>query len=458
MLRFVLRSVTYLLVIVLCVGAVGGFGLLFSQKDFWANYRQEPLPSLQGLEKPQHDPQKPTVAILLGNESTEGLDFTIPYQLFSMTGAYNVYAVAADNQVKTLTGGLEIVPHYSFAELDELLGKSADIITIPYMTMFDSASYVPVKNWILQHQDTTLLSICAGAENLAVTGLLDGKTSATHWQTMPVLTKNYPQVNWVQNQRYVTNNNGKIVTSAGISSGIDAVLYVISKKLGEPVAENIAKELHYPSYQFVKNPTVEPFAMDIRYSTYMLNNAFQWNKNQVGILLYNGVEEMAVASVFDIYSDTGTAKVLSVTQTDQPIVTKYGLHLIARHNMSSPPAVDKMIVPGTQANTLAVEEAKIWQEKGNGQPLRYVHNDPNRFIFELMLEDLAKQEDLLTAQHAVKRLEFRANDFHLEGNPIPFETYGVFLITLAGAILIAVFVDKWIFRRKIAKHGVQHST
>jgi len=75
-----------------------------------------------------------------------------------------------------------------------------------------------------------------------------------------------------------------------------------------------------------------------------------------------------------------------------------------------------------------------------------------------MLEDLAKQEDLLTAQHAVKRLEFRANDFHLEGNPIPFETYGVFLITLAGAILIAVFVDKWIFRRKIAKHGVQHST
>ncbi|WP_019119508.1 DJ-1/PfpI family protein [Brevibacillus massiliensis] len=449
MLRFLLRSAVYVLSLILVAGGVGAFGYLSSQKQFWLSVRNEPIPSLQGVEKPVHDPNKPTVAVLLGNENTEGLDFTIPYQIFSMTGAYNVYAVAADNQVKSLTGGLDVVPHYSFAELDAVLGKSPDIITIPYMTMFDAKSFQPVREWILKHKETTLVSICAGADNLAATGLLDGKLGATHWQTMPVLTRKYPEVNWTQDQRYVVNDGGKMVSSAGISSGIDAVLHVISEQLGEPMAEKIAKELNYPSYPFVKNPKVEPFQLDFRYSTYMLNNAFHWNKTEAGVLLYNGVEEMAVASVFDIYSDSGTTRVHSISSTDQPIVTKHGLTLLPRYTMSNLPKLDKMIVPGTQAKTLAASEIKTWGEKGNGKELQFVHSDPNRFLFELQLEDLAKQEDILTAAHAVKRLEFRANDFQLEGKPFPLETYGELLLTLAGSLLIAFFIDRrFISKRK----------
>jgi AraC family transcriptional regulator, transcriptional activator FtrA len=148
MLRFLLRIAVYLSVVVVLMGGVIASGYLSSQKAFWGSVRQEPVPSLQGVQKPQHDPNKPTVVVLLGNENTEGLDFMIPYQLFSMTGAYNVYAVAEDNQVRSLTGGLDVVPHYSFKEMDELLGKSADIIAIPYMTMRDPKSYEPVRKWI----------------------------------------------------------------------------------------------------------------------------------------------------------------------------------------------------------------------------------------------------------------------------------------------------------------------
>lgn len=448
--RFVLRLVVYFAVIILFVGGIGTFGFLQSQKQFWASVRQEPVPSLQGWEKPEHDPNKPTVAILLGNENTEGLDFTIPYQLFSMTGAYNVYAVAADNQVRSLTGGLDVLPHYSFQELDELLGKSADIITIPYMTRLDPESYRPVRDWILKHKDATLLSICAGAENLAATGLLNGKTAATHWQTMPVLTKLFPEVNWVQDYRYVINDGGSMITSAGISSGIDAVLYVISQQLGEPVAEKIAKDLNYPSYHFVANPKQEPFAVDIRYVTYILNNAFQWNKKEAGVLLYDGVEEIALASVFDIYGDTGTTRVRSIASSDQPVTTKHGLTLLSRHTMSTLPALDKMIVPGTQAKSLAVEEINLWNEQGNGMELQFVHS-PHRFLFEAQLEDLAKEEDLLTAKHAVKRLEFRANDFHLEGKPFSLETYGALLLTLIGSVLIASAIDRRFIRKREAQ-------
>ncbi|MDH4618983.1 DJ-1/PfpI family protein [Brevibacillus sp. AY1] len=446
--KFLLRSVVYAMIIILLVGGIGVSGLVYSQGLFWGSIRQEPVPSLEGIQKPVHDPNKPTVAVLLGNEATESMDFTIPYQLLSMTGAYNVYAVAEDNQVRSLTGGVDIVPHYSFAELDALLGKSADIIAIPFMMTQDAQKFEPIREWIQKHKDTTLLSICAGSGNLAATGLLDGKTVTTHWQTVADLIRLYPNVNWVTDRRYITNDEGKIISSAGVSSGIDATLYVISQQLGEPMAEKIAKDLNYPSYDFVKNPKVEPFSIDMKYSTYILNNAFQWNKTKAGMLLYNGVEEMAIASVLDIYSDTGTTRILSATSAGQPVVSKHGLNLLPRYEWATLPALDKMIVPGTQATTLATDEIEGWKEIGNGLEPLLVHSDPNRFIFEAQFEDLAKQEDLLTALHAVKRLEFRAENYQLEGNALPYETYGNLLLTLIGAIGIAWYTDRRFILKK----------
>jgi AraC family transcriptional activator FtrA len=451
MLKRVFRSIVFVVIVAMIVGGVGITGFANSQKQFWMALREQPLPSLDGIKKPEHDSKKPTVAVLLGNEITEGLDFTIPYQIFSMTEAYNVYAVAADNEVRSLSGGVDVVPHYSFEELDHLLRGSDDIIVIPYMTG-NSSQIAPIRDYILKHKDTTLLSICAGAGILASTGLLNGKIGATHWQTMPTLIKDYPEVNWLEDRRYVTNDNGRMISSAGISSGIDASLYVISQKLGEQVAANIAERLNYPSYQFVANPEVDPYDMDFKYSTYVLNNMFRWVKAKAGVLLYNGIEEMAVASVFDIYSDTGTTRVLPITSTEQPITTKYGLNLIARHTLSHPPQVDKLIVPGAKAQSLATKELQTWDEKRNGIAPQFVHHDANRFIFEVQLEDLAKQEDLLTAKHAVKRLEFRATDIHLIGQPVPYQTYSTMLITVIFSIIIALLVDgKWMARRKPGK-------
>ncbi|MCI3921182.1 DJ-1/PfpI family protein [Paenibacillus sp. TRM 82003] len=451
MIRRFIRVFVFAFIIIFVFVAAAAPNYMNAQKSFWGSIRQQDVPSLNGIHKPQYDPDKPTVAVILGNETTEGMDFTIPFQLFSMTGAYNVYAVASDNEVRSLTGGVDVVPHFSFEELDNLLGGSADIIAIPYLTMVDKQKLKPIQDWILKHQDTTILSICAGADVLASTGLLDGKTGATHWQTMPVLTKTYPEVNWVQDRRYVTNDDGRMVSSAGISSGIDASLYVIAKQLGEPAAAAVADELNYPSYHYVENPEVEPYKIDIKYSTYVLNNAFQWVDTKLGVMLYDGVEEMAVASVFDVYSDSGTTRTLSITQTDGPILSQHGLYLLARHSMESPPKVDKLVVPGSKASELATEEVKLWREKAGATEPWFIHSDArDRFLFEVQLEDLAKQEDVMTAEHAAKRLEFRADSYKLEGNPIPFETYGALLLTIVLGIVLATLIDrKWLAKRQV---------
>lgn len=264
MMRLFVRAIVYALCFVLFVGGTGSFGMVRSQKDFYGAFRTEPIPVLQGVEKPNYNPNKPTVAVLMGNETTEGSDFAIPYELFSRTGEFNVYAVASDNEVRTLTGGLEVVPHYSFQEMDQLLGKSPDIIAIPFMTMKDEKKFQPVKDWIQKHSQTQLLTICGGSGNLAATGLLKGKTVATHWQNrlFGVVERQYPETNWVWDKRYT--EDGNLVSSAGVSSGIDAVLYVISQRLGEPAAAKIAGEMKYPSYHFVKNPKMDPFDVNMR--------------------------------------------------------------------------------------------------------------------------------------------------------------------------------------------------
>ncbi|WP_301172893.1 DJ-1/PfpI family protein [Brevibacillus nitrificans] len=449
MFRILMRTAIYVVTFVLIAGSVGAVGFRNSQIDFYQSFREQPVPFLQGEMIPQHDPAKPTVAVVLGDTITEDFDFLMPYNLFSRTGAYNVYAVAPDRQVKSLTGGLDVVPHVTFQELDGLLGKSPDILVVPNMLTFGS-QYQSVLTWIKKHADTTLLSICAGSAQLADAGLLKGKSAATHWQIMPDMKRFFPDTTWTVSKRYVVEGN--IITSAGQTAGIDAVLYVVSKELGEPVANQIAKEVHYPSYPFLHQPNVDPYSIDLKFMTYLLNNAYQWHKQKTGVLLYNGIEELALSSIFDSYSDTGTTNVLTISQSERPVVTAHNLTLLARYQTANAPKLDKMIIPGVDAKTIAAKDIQQWREAGRSENALLIHaNSPDRFVFEAPIEDLSKQEDILSAEHAVKRLEYRANQIMLEGKPFALETYGNLILLTIISLLVARFIDKRFMTKKI-KH------
>lgn len=447
--NLLLRFVVYLSIFVLFVGGFGAFGAVRSRAD-WLSVRDIPAPSLQGVKIPKYNPNKPTVAVVLGNPITEVFDFMVPYEMFAMTDAYNVYAVAADNNVTALTGGLDLVPHFSFQEMDHLLGKSPDLIVIPYMPMDDEEKYRPVREWIQKHANTKILSICSGSKNLADTGLLLGKTSTIHWRIVNQVKKMYPDTNWIRDQRFV--QDGNITASAGLTSGIDAVLYVISQQLGESAAEKVAKEMNYPSYNFVENPKVEPYYIDQTEAIYYLNLAFQFHKKKLGVLLYDGMEEGALTSIFDTYSPLGTTKVFTISNSDGPIVTKHNLNLIARYQVSNVPTIDRLFVTGTQALTLSAKDIKQWNEKYNVAEPEFIHGDmPDRFVFDATLEDLAKQEDLLTAKWSAKRLEYRANHLNLEGNPFSLEAFITPLMLGSIALLTAYFIDRRFISRRPGK-------
>ncbi len=443
--RFVIYAMTFLILF----GGVGAFGYIRSNQGYWIPTRQTPMPALRDVSVPEHHPEKPTVAVMLSNPTTEVFDFMVPYEMFAMTGAYNVYAVAPDKNVKTLSGGLDLMPHYSFDELDRLLGKSPDLIVIPAMPMVEEAKYKPVREWIRKHADTKLLSICAGGVNLADTGLLKGKEATTDWKSFDYHEiNNYPETKWRRDLRYVADGN--IVSSAALTSGIDAVLYVISQQVGEPMAEKIAKEMNYPFYHFVKNPKVDAYQLDHTEVIFVLNQAFQWNKKNAGVLLYNGMDDGALATIFDTYAASGTTKVHTISDAKQPIVTKHHLNLVSRYQMSNAPKLDRMFVPGVEAETIAADEVKQWNEKGNNVVPKFIHSgSANRFIFDAPLEDLAKQEDVLTAKYGAKRLEYRATTLHFEGSPFSYEGFGVPVLLGVAAWLAAFFMDRQYIRKGI---------
>lgn len=452
--RLLLRFAVYVLILVVFVGGIGLGEYVRSQKDYWLDVRDTPIPSLQGVKIPEYNPKKPTVAVVLGNPTTEVFDFMVPYEMFAMTDAYNVFAVAPDKNVTSLTGGLDLIPHYSFAEMDQLLGKSPDLIVIPYMPIADEKKYQPVRKWIQKHAKTNILSICAGAGNLADAGLLKGKSATMHWQYLDQYKKAFPETNWIRDQRYVLPDKN-IVSSAGLTSGIDAVLYVISQQLGEPMAQKIAKEMNYPSYHFVKDPKVDPYYVDGSEAIYIFNHAFQWSRKKMGVLLYNGMDDGALTTIFDTYSASGTAKVFTISNSEQTIVTKHNLNLIARYQISNAPKLDRMIVPGTEAKSLAAEDVKQWNERGNSVAPEFLHGDSaDRFIFDAPLEDLAKQEDVLTAKFGAKRLEYRAS-LHFEGKPFSLEAFAIPLLLSLLAVLIAFYIDRRFILKKASKWPVQ---
>ncbi len=98
-------------------------------------------------------------------------------------------------------------------------------------------------------------SVCSGSAILAKAGLLDGKKATSNKSFFDMLTTNGPKTDWIRQARWV--EDGNIITSSGVSAGIDMALAVIAKLWGQDMAEGIAKGTEYVWSQ---DPNNDPFA------------------------------------------------------------------------------------------------------------------------------------------------------------------------------------------------------
>jgi transcriptional regulator GlxA family with amidase domain len=192
-----------------------------------------------------------TVGIYVFDE-VEVLDLGGPFEVFSTASRvhsrlhpdapkpFQVVTIAAEHRPIAARGGLRVEPSHTFDDHPPI-----DVLIIPGGLVTAELERPPVIEWIEQNAARASLtaSVCTGAFLLAKAGLLDGKPVTTHWEDIQDLRAMFPRITVVENQRWV--DAGPIVTSGGISAGIDMSLYLVSRLTDLGLAIKTAHQMEY---------------------------------------------------------------------------------------------------------------------------------------------------------------------------------------------------------------------
>ncbi len=182
----------------------------------------------------------------------EVLDFCGPYEVFTVTrldearrrvepSPFQVLLVAETLAAVQAAGGMRVLPDCTLADCPPL-----DILLAPggWGTRQQILNETLV-GWLASRgpQVETLASVCTGAMLLAKAGLLDGRRATSHWRSLAWLRESFPTVTVEEQLRVV--EDGHILTSAGISAGIDLALRVVERYYGKAVARVTASHMEY---------------------------------------------------------------------------------------------------------------------------------------------------------------------------------------------------------------------
>lgn len=183
------------------------------------------------------------VAIFI-HEGVELLDFAGPGEVFASAPGFNVYTVAATQGDIVSQGFVKITPEFSIMNCPK-----PDIIVLP-----GGATNIPMQNqeviaWIAKSVPETVItmSVCTGAGLLSKAGLLDGKTVTTFHNYIDALQEMTPKAKVIRDTRFV--DNGSIITTAGVSAGIDGALHVVERLKGKEAARRTAEYMEYDKWK-----------------------------------------------------------------------------------------------------------------------------------------------------------------------------------------------------------------
>jgi transcriptional regulator GlxA family with amidase domain len=186
-------------------------------------------------------------------ENVEVLDFSGPFEVFSATrlnaerrreepSPFEVLLVAERNVPVVTMGGMKVIPSHTFENCPRL-----DILVVPggWGTRKELNNRV-LLDWLRTRaaEVKTLTSVCTGSMLLGHAGLLNGLHATTHWRSLDWMRESFPSVTVEYDKHFV--EDGRVLTSAGISAGIDMALKVVARYCGEDIARATARHMEYP--------------------------------------------------------------------------------------------------------------------------------------------------------------------------------------------------------------------
>ncbi len=187
-------------------------------------------------------------------EGFELLDVMGPAEMFGNVGPrLEVVTVAEKAGEVASAQRVKGVADYSLADCPPL-----DFILVPGgRGVREAVKNETLMSWFKSRagEAELTMSVCTGTMMLSEAGLIDGRKATTNKMAFKMIAANRPQVEWIREARWV--DDGNIVTSSGVSAGIDMSLHVIARIFGEKMAERIMKGTEF---NWQRDSTVDPFA------------------------------------------------------------------------------------------------------------------------------------------------------------------------------------------------------
>ncbi len=182
----------------------------------------------------------------------EVLDFAGPYEVFTTAARvyarahpqsdklFNVFLIAEKMETVAARANFNIQPHYTIENHPRV-----DVLLIPGGVHTYELEKPNVIAWITKNSQTAGLtaSVCTGAFLLAKANVLQGLSCTTHWEDIEDLRAMFPSLDIRENTAWV--DNGRVVTSAGISAGVEMALHLITKLAGKELAIKTARQMQY---------------------------------------------------------------------------------------------------------------------------------------------------------------------------------------------------------------------
>jgi len=215
----------------------------FASRGCVEEFKADPAHFIEDWEHPEAQAAETRTVAVMVFEGVELLDFAGPGEVFAAADhgrAFEVITVGPSKEPVTSQGFVRIAPAYGIAD-----APRPDVLVIPGGNVRSLISSPETMAWIgrVAKEAEVVMSVCNGAFVLAHAGLLDGLEATTHHAALASLREEVPTATVHADRRFV--DNGRIITSAGVSAGIDAALHVVDRLGGTAQARQTASYMEY---------------------------------------------------------------------------------------------------------------------------------------------------------------------------------------------------------------------
>jgi transcriptional regulator GlxA family with amidase domain len=315
---------------------------------------------------PLRNSRLPVIAIIADSAGTELTDFMVPRATLTEAGIARVVTVALHaGRIRLVPGTVYIEPDLTMATFDSANPRGADYVIVPAIVDHENAA---IAAWIRKQaaRGATIVSICEGARTAANAGVFDRRRATTHWSALGDLSKKYPGTTWVRDQRYVVDDH--VISTTGVSASLPASIFLIDRIAGRAVADSVARRVGVESW----GPAHDTDAYHISKWMYV-KGAWKylawWRREQVGVPVADGFDEVALALTVDAVARSIRGKPFTWSKDGAPVRGRQGLRILVDQSMPAVrPGTREMVLPSRSlppANALDAVVARLTDWYGN---------------------------------------------------------------------------------------------